>query len=53
MARGLVVEAFYGGGHRAFAEGLVAQAGRDIELLTLPGQGWRWRGCSATGRYEC
>ena len=43
MARGLFVEPFFGGSHRAFAEGLVAHGGHDFELLTLPGREWRRR----------
>lgn len=43
MARGLFVEPFFGGSHRAFAEGLVAHGGHGLELLTLPGREWRRR----------
>ncbi len=43
MGRGLFVEPFFGGSHRAFAEGLVAHGGHDLELLTLPGREWRRR----------
>ena len=43
MARGLFVEPFFGGSHRAFAEGLVAHGGHELELLTLPGREWRRR----------
>ena len=43
MARGLFVEPFYGGSHRAFADGLVAHGGHALELLTLPGRAWRRR----------
>ena len=43
MARGLFVESFYGGSHRAFADGLVAHGGHALELLTLPGRAWRRR----------
>lgn len=43
MARGLFVEPFYGGSHRAFLDGLVAHAGHDFELLTLPEGEWRRR----------
>ena len=43
MARGLFVEPFFGGSHRAFAEGLVGHGGHDFELLTLPGREWRRR----------
>ena len=43
MGRGLFVEPFFGGSHRAFAEGLVAHGGHELELLTLPGREWRRR----------
>ena len=43
MARGLFVEPFFGGSHRAFAEGLVGHGGHELELLTLPGREWRRR----------
>lgn len=43
MARGLFVEPFYGGSHRAFADGLRAHSGHEIELLTLPEGEWRRR----------
>jgi glycosyltransferase involved in cell wall biosynthesis len=41
--RMLFVEPFYGGSHRAFADGLRAHSRHDIELLTLPGGEWRRR----------
>ena len=43
MGRGLFVEPFFGGSHRAFAEGLVRHGGHELELLTLPGREWRRR----------
>lgn len=43
MARGLFVEPFYGGSHRAFLDGLLAHGGHEIELLTLPEGEWRRR----------
>ena len=43
MGRGLFVEPFFGGSHRAFAEGLVGHGGHELELLTLPGREWRRR----------
>ncbi|HQW51055.1 MAG TPA: DUF3524 domain-containing protein [Tepidiformaceae bacterium] len=43
MARGLFVEPFYGGSHRAFLDGLVAHAGHESDLLTLPEREWRRR----------
>ena len=43
MARVLFIEPFYGGSHRAFANGLKAHSVHDIELLTLPEGEWRRR----------
>ena len=43
MARGLLVEPFYGGSHRAFADGLRAHSRHEIELLVLPEGQWRQR----------
>jgi len=43
MARGLFVEPFYGGSHRAFLDGLVRHGGHELELLTLPEGEWRRR----------
>lgn len=39
----LFLEAFYGGSHRAFADGLAAHSRHQIDLLTLPARSWRWR----------
>ena len=41
--RGLFIEPFYGGSHKAFADGLSAQSRHEITLLTLPGGEWRQR----------
>ena len=43
MARGLFVEPFYGGSHKAFADGLARHSAHEIALLTLPGSEWRRR----------
>jgi glycosyltransferase involved in cell wall biosynthesis len=43
MTRGLFVEPFYGGSHKAFLDGLVAHSRHDIEVLTLPEGEWRRR----------
>jgi len=43
VARGLLVETFYGGSHRAFADGLVRHSRHSFALLTLPGDEWRKR----------
>jgi glycosyltransferase involved in cell wall biosynthesis len=41
--RVLFLEPFYGGSHRAFADGLVAHSRHEIELHTLPARFWKWR----------
>lgn len=43
MARGLVVEPFYGGSHRAFLDGLARHVSHELVLLTQPGAEWRKR----------
>lgn len=43
MARGLFIEPFYGGSHRAFLDGLRQHGAHDLELLTLPEGEWRRR----------
>lgn len=39
----LALEPFYGGSHRAFLDGLAAQLGGELELLTLPARNWKAR----------
>ncbi|WP_300675234.1 DUF3524 domain-containing protein [Desulfoluna sp.] len=41
--RFLFLEPHFSGSHKAFAEGLRDHSGHDIELLTLPGEYWKWR----------
>jgi len=41
--RGLFVEPFYGGSHRAFLDGLVRHSSHELVPLTLPGGEWRRR----------
>jgi glycosyltransferase involved in cell wall biosynthesis len=43
MPRGLFVEPFYGGSHRAFLDGLVRHSRHEFALLTLPEGEWRRR----------
>lgn len=38
-----LVEPFFGGSHRAWAEGWAANSGHDLRLHTLPASAWRWR----------
>ena len=39
----LFLEAFFGGSHRAFAQGLQRHSRHQIELITLPDRFWKWR----------
>jgi len=39
----IFLEPFYGGSHRAFADGLRAHSRHHIDLLTLPARFWKWR----------
>lgn len=39
----LFLEPFFGGSHRDFAEGLAANSGCRVDLLTLPPRFWKWR----------
>lgn len=41
--RFLFMEAFYGGSHRDFAQGLAAHSRHDIRVETLPARFWKWR----------
>src|SRR6185312_1232756 len=43
MARGLFIEPFYGGSHRAFLDGLIEHSRHEIVPLTLPEGEWRRR----------
>ncbi len=39
----LMLESFYSGSHRAFADGLVKYSENKIDLLTMPARFWKWR----------
>jgi glycosyltransferase involved in cell wall biosynthesis len=39
----LLVESYFTGSHRAWAEGYAAHSSRAIHLVTHPGRHWRWR----------
>jgi glycosyltransferase involved in cell wall biosynthesis len=41
--RFLFLEAFYGGSHRVFADGLAAHSGHAIDLVGMPARFWKWR----------
>lgn len=43
MARVTLIEPYYGGSHRAWADGWVSRSRHEIDLITLPGSFWRWR----------
>lgn len=38
-----LLEAFYSGSHKAWADGYIAHSNHQITLLTLPGRHWKWR----------
>jgi len=38
-----LLESYYGGSHKAWADGLRTFSRHDIDLLTLPAQFWKWR----------
>jgi len=39
----LFIETFFQGSHRHFAEGLAACSSHEIDLLSMPGENYRWR----------
>lgn len=39
----LLVVPYFGGSHRAWAEGYARHSRHDVELLTLPARFWKWR----------
>jgi glycosyltransferase involved in cell wall biosynthesis len=41
--RVLALEAYYGGSHKAFLDGWIADSRHDWTLLTLPDSKWKWR----------
>ena len=43
MARVILVESYYGGSHRSWADAWVRHSRHDISLVTLPDEFWRWR----------
>ncbi len=38
-----LLESYYGGSHKAWADGYRAFSRHDIELVTMPAQFWKWR----------
>lgn len=38
-----LIEAWYSGSHRAWADGLIAHSNHDIQLYSLKGRYWKWR----------
>lgn len=38
-----LLESYYGGSHKAWADGYQRHSQHEIELLTLPAQFWKWR----------
>lgn len=43
MSSVLLVEPYFSGSHKAWAEGYIQQSQHDVTLLTLPGRFWKWR----------
>lgn len=41
--RVLLVEPYYSGSHRAWADGYVRHSSHDVRLITHPGRWWKWR----------
>jgi len=39
----LFLEPFFGGSHREFANGLIANSKHHIDIVTLPARFWKWR----------
>lgn len=39
----LLIEPYYAGSHRAWADGFASHSTHEIRLLTLPGRWWKWR----------
>jgi glycosyltransferase involved in cell wall biosynthesis len=39
----LFIEPFYGGSHKAFADGLTSHSQHNFTLFTLPARYWKWR----------
>lgn len=39
----LFIESFFQGSHRLFAQGLAASSSHEIDILSMPGENWRWR----------
>ncbi len=38
----LLLEPYYGGSHRSWADGYVAHSRHNVMLLTLPARFWKW-----------
>ncbi len=51
----LLLEPYFGGSHRAWAEGLVRHLPLPVALVTLPGRWWKWRmrGAAVTLAERC
>jgi len=39
----LLIAPYFGGSHRAWAEGYSRHSSHSVELLTLPARFWKWR----------
>jgi hypothetical protein len=38
----LLIEPYFGGSHKAWAQGYVTHSRHDVTLLTLPARFWKW-----------
>ena len=41
--RVLLIEPYFGGSHRVWAEGYAAASGHDVTIVSHPARGWAWR----------
>lgn len=41
--RVLLIEPYFGGSHRAWAEGYAAASSLDVDMITMPARWWKWR----------
>lgn len=53
--RVLLVEPYLGGSHQAWAEGVVAHCGHDVDVVSHPARWWTWRmrGAAVTLAEQC
>ncbi len=51
----LLIEPYYGGSHRIWADGVVSHCGHPVDLITHPARWWKWRmrGAAVTLAERC